>query len=101
TILPWLFVRNQQSDLLDPSLWFWGLALAVFPGILGHAIYNFSMSKLDPIDVSIATLGEPVLGSILAYVFLHQLLSNLQIVAMSSLILAIGFTINISNRNED
>ncbi|MCE7737402.1 MAG: EamA family transporter, partial [Candidatus Heimdallarchaeota archaeon] len=28
TILPWLFVRNQQSDLLDPSLWFWGLALA-------------------------------------------------------------------------
>ena len=34
TILPWLFVRNQQSDLLDPYLWFWGFLLAVFPGIL-------------------------------------------------------------------
>lgn len=101
TIFPWLFVRNRQSDLFDPSLWFWGLSLAIFPGILGHAIYNFSMSKLDPIDVSIATLGEPVLGSFLAYIFLDQFLSNLQILAMSSLILAIGFTVNISNEKED
>lgn len=97
TIFPWLFVRDSQTDLFDPYLWLWGLMLAIFPGILGHAIYNFSMSKLDPIDVSVATLGEPVLGTTLAYILLDQSLSSLEALAMSSLLLAIGFTVNISN----
>ncbi|MHA2097182.1 MAG: DMT family transporter [Candidatus Kariarchaeaceae archaeon] len=79
TILPWIFVRDHQSDLLDHYLWFWGLMLAIFPGIMGHAIYNFSMSKLDPIDVSISTLGEPVLGTVIAYIFLDQYLTISQL----------------------
>ncbi|MFV2016640.1 MAG: DMT family transporter, partial [Candidatus Heimdallarchaeota archaeon] len=97
TLFPWLFIRGIQGDIFDPYLWFWGLMLAIFPGIMGHAIYNFSMSKLDPIDVSIATLGEPVLGTVLAYLFLEQSLSNTQVLAMSSIILAIGFTVSISS----
>jgi drug/metabolite transporter (DMT)-like permease len=100
-ILPWIFVRDHQSDVLDPSLWFWGMMLAIFPGIMGHAIYNFSMSKLDPIDVSVATLGEPVLGAFLAFIFLDESLSKTQSFAFSCLILAIGLTINISHENID
>ncbi len=92
-ILQWIFITSRHTDLIDSSIWFWGLLLAIFPGILGHAIYNFSMSKLDPIDVSVATLGEPILGTIIAFVYLHQSLSNLQILALSSLVVAISFTI--------
>ncbi|OLS23388.1 MAG: Threonine/homoserine exporter RhtA [Candidatus Heimdallarchaeota archaeon LC_2] len=100
-ILIWIFITAHISDLSEPSIWIWGLLLAIFPGILGHAIYNFSMSRLDPIDVSVATLGEPVLGTIIAYAHLDQTLSNLQILALSSLVVAITFTIRSSNGDAD
>lgn len=86
--------RGHIGDLFDTQIWFWGLLLALLPGISGHAVFNFLMSKLDPIDVSVATLGEPILGAIFAYLIYDQKLSLLETASMLCLISAIGFTLD-------
>ena len=89
TLIFWLLVQNKINVLLNIELWIWGALLALFPGILGHAVYNWSMSKLHQIDVAIATLGEPILGTILAWIIFTEILSPLQSVGLSFLLLAI------------
>ncbi len=89
TLIFWLLVQNKISVLLNIDLWFWGALLALFPGILGHAVYNWSMSKLHQVDVAIATLGEPILGTILAWIIFTEVLSPLQSIGLSFLLLAI------------
>lgn len=89
TLIFWLFVQNKIYILQNIELWLWGALLALFPGILGHAVYNWSMSKLHQIDVAIATLGEPVLGTVMAWIIFAEVLSPLQSVGLSFLLLAI------------
>jgi drug/metabolite transporter (DMT)-like permease len=89
TLLAWLLIKNKINIILDIELWLWGALLALIPGIFGHAIYNWSMSKLHQIDVAIATLGEPVLGTIMAWIIFTEILSPLQSVGLSFLLLAI------------
>ena len=84
-----LLIPNKISILQNIELWLWGALLALGPGILGHAVYNWSMSKLHQIDVAIATLGEPILGTIMAWIIFTEVLSPLQSVGLSLLLLAI------------
>jgi len=41
-------------------------ALAVFPTLMGHSIFNWSLRYLRPTFVSVAVLGEPIFATILA-----------------------------------
>ncbi|MHA2501983.1 MAG: DMT family transporter [Candidatus Kariarchaeaceae archaeon] len=93
TLLIWSIPLGEFQTITQPKLWLFALLLAVFPGILGHAIYNWSIPRLDTIDVGIATLGEPILGTIIAWIFLSEELSNSEIIGIFLLLLAIGFTI--------
>ena len=48
----------------------WGLAL--FPQIIGHSSYNWSLKYFSASFVAIALLGEPVVSPILAYFILGE-----------------------------
>lgn len=87
TLLP--IVLLQEKSILLPNLWFFGLLLAIFPGLLGHAVYNWAMAKLDQVEVAIATLGEPILGTIIAAIIFTELLGSLEIIGMAFLLGAI------------
>jgi drug/metabolite transporter (DMT)-like permease len=91
--IPWLLFNGEYVETSQMDLWLWGCLLAFIPGIMGHAVYNYSMSKLDPIDVGVGTLGEPVLGTILAFFIFDESLSSLQLLAILNLLLAILFSI--------
>lgn len=64
---------------IDLHIVYYGLALAIIPGLLGHAFFQYSMSKLPSSIVAAATLGEPLLGTLIAWFFYHQYLSGSQI----------------------
>ncbi|MCY3411917.1 MAG: EamA family transporter [Candidatus Heimdallarchaeota archaeon] len=91
TLLP--IVLLQQKDVGIPELWIFGIILAIIPGMFGHAVYNWAMSKIDQVDVAIATLGEPVLGTILAMFIFAEFLEWTQIIGMVFLLLAILLTV--------
>lgn len=100
TLLFWIVSLDELSLLMNWELWGWGLLLAIVPGVMGHAVYNWSMNRLDSIDVGIATLGEPVLGTILAIFIEQELLGWYQSIAIFFLILAIALTLDFRSRPE-
>jgi drug/metabolite transporter (DMT)-like permease len=73
----WLLVINlllvhkfpvpQQHDL------FLILLMAVIPGIMGHGLLNLSLRFFKTYMVNTALLGEPVLATILAFFFFHEI----------------------------
>lgn len=52
--------------------WIWIVLLAVVPQIIGHSTFNYFLKTLSATFVSIALLGEPIGTIILAYLFLHE-----------------------------
>jgi drug/metabolite transporter (DMT)-like permease len=54
------------------SVWAYFAALAVVPTILGHTVFNWALKHVRPSAISLAFLGEPVVASVLAFIFFSQ-----------------------------
>ena len=73
----WLLVINlllvhkfpvpQQHDLL------WIFLMSLVPGILGHGLLNLSLRYFKTYVVNTALLGEPVLATVFAFLFFHEI----------------------------
>lgn len=59
--------------------WIWIVLLAVVPQLIGHSTFNYFLKTLSATFVSIALLGEPIGTIILAYLFLHESPSVLEV----------------------
>ena len=56
------------------------IAIAVVPMIFGHTVYNWVLKYLEAPVVSISLLGEPVVATILALLFLNEAPSTLALI---------------------
>ena len=54
---------------VDSEFFFWFLLLALVAGLLGHTGLNTCLRYISPLIVSVAVTLEPVLGSIIGWVF--------------------------------
>ena len=59
----------------DARVWFYLLALAVVPTIVGHTVFNWAIKHVRPAAISVAFLGEPVVAALLALLLFGQQLS--------------------------
>jgi drug/metabolite transporter (DMT)-like permease len=72
----WLavFVADVPSSGFDARTW-WALAgMAAVSQLIGHSGYNWSLRHLSPLFVSVVSVGEPVLASMLAWWILGEAL---------------------------
>ena len=60
----------------SPTTWWIFLGLAIFPTLLGHAIFTYCLEFLDINFMSCMTLTEPVLAAISAHFLFHEPLSQ-------------------------
>ncbi len=99
SLLP--IILLQDKEIIIPDLWIYGMLLALIPGMLGHATYNWAMSRIDQVDVAIATLGEPILGTFFAFIIFREYLDTSEIIGMFFLLSAILLTLisNSTDRN--
>lgn len=69
TITLFLYVLvSEESFGPYPAIdWIYFILLAVFPNLLGHSLFNWSLKWLSTTTISMAILMEPVGASILAY----------------------------------
>jgi drug/metabolite transporter (DMT)-like permease len=65
-------IRGYSFTGFPGQVYLWILLLAAVPQILGHSIFNYLLKYLSASYVSIALLGEPVGTVILAYFFLRE-----------------------------
>ncbi|MFO7742973.1 MAG: DMT family transporter [Anaerolineae bacterium] len=56
----------------QPQTWFWLILMAIGPQILGHSSLNWALRYLSATYVTIATLGEPIGSTLLAWWLLGE-----------------------------
>ena len=71
--------------------------LAVFPTILGHNIFYYSLKFTTPTIVSSVPLGEPIFASIIAFFLFHEIITTN--VALGGLLCICGIYIILKNRS--
>lgn len=76
------FAFGQDMSLPDGQDWLPLLALTLGAGILGHSIMNWSLVRIPLWLGSVLTLLIPVVGAVVAWIFLGEALSWIQIVAI-------------------
>ncbi len=74
-----VIVSGTRVSASTPVTWIWIILLALIPQLLGHSTFNYFLKSLSAAFVSIALLGEPIGTIILAYLFLHESPSWLEI----------------------
>jgi len=60
--------------------WLWIFLLALIPQVLGHSTFNYFLKRLSAAFVSVTLLGEPVGTVLLAYIFLRESPTPLEII---------------------
>jgi drug/metabolite transporter (DMT)-like permease len=65
-------VAGEPFGGFPPSAWVLFLSMALGPQILGHTVFNYLLSDLDPGIISIAITAEPVGATLLALAFFGE-----------------------------
>jgi drug/metabolite transporter (DMT)-like permease len=71
-LLIWLLITGDSLAPYSASVWVNLTALAVVPTIFGHTLFNWAIKHVRPTAISVAFLGEPVVASLLAFIFFAQ-----------------------------
>ncbi|WP_206831353.1 DMT family transporter [Alicyclobacillus fructus] len=81
--------------------WLLFLALAVVSTILGHGIFNALLHRVPPTAIAMTVVGEPVVGSLLAALLLHQSITPLEALGGAVCLVGVGFYLWRSTRKGD
>lgn len=88
--IPWAVVSSD--DLLDvpPRDWMFLVLMMLIPGTMGHYLMTWAQRYLDTTVSSLITLGGPVISTSLAFVFLSQNISLVQVLGGVVVLLGLG-----------
>ena len=79
-LLAAVFLTGQKVLGFSPLTYVWFLLLAVIPQLIGHSSFNWALKYLSAAYISVALLGEPIGSSLLAYLFLTETPSIVEII---------------------
>ena len=65
-------LARQTFAGYTPATYGWLLLLALVPQLIGHSSFNWALAHLPATFVSVATLGEPIGSTLLAYIILGE-----------------------------
>ena len=87
---PWAVVSSD--DLLDVSRrdWMFLVLMMIIPGTMGHYLMTWAQRYLDTTVSSLITLGGPVISTSLAFIFLSQRVSLLQVLGGVVVLVGLG-----------
>jgi drug/metabolite transporter (DMT)-like permease len=67
-----VLVRAEPVFEYSGKTYLWLLALGIFPQLLGHSLFNWSLKYISAAYVSLTLLGEPIGTILLALAFLQE-----------------------------
>jgi drug/metabolite transporter (DMT)-like permease len=73
----------------SPPTYVWLLLLALVPQLIGHSSFNWALAYLPATFVSVATLGEPIGSTLLAYVILGEAPTPIKIAGAMMILIGI------------
>jgi drug/metabolite transporter (DMT)-like permease len=84
-------VRAEPVFSYSSEIYLWLLALGIFPQLLGHSLFNWSLKYISAAYVSLTLLGEPIGTIILALVLLNEAPTALE--AAGAVLILVGIII--------
>jgi drug/metabolite transporter (DMT)-like permease len=82
-------VTRQGIIGYSPATYLWLLLLALVPQLIGHSSFNWALAHLPATYVSVATLGEPIGSTLLAYVILGEAPTPIKIAGAAMILVGI------------
>jgi drug/metabolite transporter (DMT)-like permease len=86
-------VARQSLSGYDPIIYLWLVLLALVPQLIGHSSFNWALARLPAVSVAVATLGEPIGASILAYFLLGEAPTTLTMLGAVLVLTGIALTL--------
>ncbi len=88
--IPW--AAASSDDLFDVSRrdWMFLVLMMLIPGTMGHYLMTWAQRYLDTTVSSLITLGGPVISTSLAFLFLSQSVSLLQVLGGVVVLMGLG-----------
>ena len=84
---------HQSLAGYDPVIYLWLILLALVPQLIGHSSFNWALARLPAVSVAVATLGEPIGASILAYFLLGEAPTTLTMLGAVLVLTGIALTL--------
>jgi drug/metabolite transporter (DMT)-like permease len=86
-----VLLRGDPFWTYSEEIYLWLLALGIFPQLLGHSLFNWSLKYISAAYVSLTLLGEPIGTIILAFFFLKESPTLLE--GVGALLILIGILV--------
>jgi drug/metabolite transporter (DMT)-like permease len=92
-------VAGEPFGGFPATAWLLFLAMALGPQILGHTVFNYLLSDVDPGVISIAITAEPVGSTLLALAFFGEVPPWTTFVGGALILAGIGVTVRARDRD--
>jgi drug/metabolite transporter (DMT)-like permease len=84
-------LARQTFAGYTPATYGWLLLLALVPQLIGHSSFNWALAHLPATFVSVATLGEPIGSTSLAYIILGEAPTPVKL--MGAVLILVGIAV--------
>ena len=85
---------RQSLTGYDTITYVWLVLLALVPQLVGHTSFNWALARLPAVFVAVATLGEPIGATILAYFLLGEIPTTVRIFGAALVLAGIAVTMS-------
>jgi len=92
------FITNVSLFSFELKEFKWFLFLGLVPSILGHNSLNYALKYLSPTAVASIPLGEPILASILGWLFFEEAITKNSIEGAPLILIGIYFVVKNTNK---
>jgi drug/metabolite transporter (DMT)-like permease len=83
---PIAFLSGQRIPWPSATNWFWLALLALVPGLIGHSLMNWSLTRIPAWLGGTLTLAIPVTSTLLAWAFIDEQVRVVQFLGMGIVI---------------
>ncbi|MFJ7860191.1 DMT family transporter [Peribacillus sp. NPDC097206] len=90
TLFVYVLVKGEALAPYAVEDWIYFILLAIFPTLLGHSLFNWTLKWLSTTTISMAILLEPVGATVLAYFILDEPILWTQV--LGGTIILVGLT---------
>ena len=90
TVTPIALLTGQDFGSVHGVGWLWLVLLVLIPGAAGHGLMTWAHAHVDVSTSSVLVLGEPVLATLAAAVFLGESVNGVQLIGIGAVIAALA-----------
>jgi drug/metabolite transporter (DMT)-like permease len=85
---------RQSLTGYDTITYVWIVLLALVPQLVGHSSFNWALARLPAVFVAVATLGEPIGATVLAYFLLGETPTTIRMLGAALVLVGIAATMS-------